>query len=358
MTATKPDFERFRTAVLCREPDRVPLAELKVEDAVKSAFLGRKLPAAAADPVAYLRDDVEFSAAAGYDYVRVTASLAYPEVKTAHRHRYGDYEADTERAWVSLAGGAIRTWEDFERFAWPRADEADLRALDAAARVLPVGMGVVTAVKGGGIFERAWMLMGMEHFSFCLADEPKLVEAVVQRVGRLYVETCARAVERQGVGCIWLSDDLAHCGGLLVAPGVLRRLVFPYYRELAALCRAQGLLFVFHSDGNLWEVMDDLLEIGFQALHPIEPKAMDIVEVKRRYVGRLCVIGNIDLGYTLTRGTPAEVAQEVRERIRALAPGGGYCLGSSNSITEYVPLENYRAMIETALRYGAYPIRV
>jgi len=85
---------------------------------------------------------------------------------------------------------------------------------------------------------------------------------------------------------------------------------------------------------------------------------MDIVEVKRRYAGRLCVIGNIDLGYTLTRGTPAEVEAEVRERIRTLAPGGGYCVSSSNSVTEYVPLENYKAMLAATLRYGTYPIRI
>jgi len=357
MKTTEPNFERFRTAVLCREPDRVPLAELKVEDAVKAAFLGRPLADPATDPVGYLRDDVGFMASAGYDYVRITPRLSYPEPKTAHKAHYGDYAAETQRDWVSLGRGLIRTWADFESFAWPRADQADMRALEAASGVLPAGMKVVTAVKGGGIFERAWMLMGMEHFSFCLVDQPDLVQAVIQRVGRLYVDTMARAARYPGVECIWLSDDLAHRGGLLVSPEILRRLVFPFYRELADICRRHKLLFIMHTDGKLWEIMDDVLDIGFQALHPLEPTSMDIVEVKRRYRGRLCVIGNIDLGYTLTRGSPAEVEAEVRERIRSLAPGGGYCLGSSNSVTEYVPLRNYRAMIEAARRYGSYPIR-
>jgi len=356
MIEARPDFERFRTAVLCREPDRVPLAELKVEDAVKAAFMGRKLADPSTDPISYLRDDIEFAAAAGYDYVRVTAHLPYPEPKTPHVYHYGGYEQDTERAWVSLGRGLIRTWQDFESFPWPRADRADLRALEAAASLLPPGMKIVTAVKGGGIFERAWMLMGMEHFAFCLADQPDLVQAVIERVGRLYVDTMQRAVEYPGVECIWLSDDMAHGGGLMISPDVLRRLVFPFYRELADICRSRHLLYVLHTDGRLWEVMDDLLDIGFQALHPLEPTSMDIVEVKRRYAGRLCVIGNIDLGYTLTRGTPAEVEAEVRERIRTLAPGGGYCVSSSNSVTEYVPLENYKAMLDATFRYGRYPI--
>jgi uroporphyrinogen decarboxylase len=356
MTATRPDFERFRTAVLCGEPDRVPLAELKVEDAVKAAFLGRRFADPGVDPIAYLRDDIEFSAAAGYDYVRVTARLMYPEAKTAHVYHYGDYEGASERAWVSLGRGLIRTWEDFESFDWPQADEADVRAVEAAAGMLPAGMKAVTAVKGGGIFERAWMLMGMEHFAFCLADQPDLVEAVIQRCGRLYVDTMKRAAEFPAVECIWLSDDMAHGGGLLVSPDVMRRFVFPFYRELADICRARNLLYVLHTDGKLWEIMDDLLDIGFQGLHPIEPTSMDIADVKRYVAGRMCVMGNIDLGYTLTRGTPAEVEAEVIERIRTVAPGGGYCLGSSNSVTEYVPLDNYRAMIQACFRYGAYPI--
>jgi uroporphyrinogen decarboxylase len=92
------------------------------------------------------------------------------------------------------------------------------------------------------------------------------------------------------------------------------------------------------------------------AIHPIEPKAMDILEVKKRYGGKLCVIGNIDLGYTLTRGSPEETESEVKEKLRTVAPGGGYCLGSSNSIPEYVKPENFRAMVETTKKYGKYPI--
>ena len=83
---------------------------------------------------------------------------------------------------------------------------------------------------------------------------------------------------------------------------------------------------------------------------------MDIVKVKERVKGKLCVIGNVDLGYTLTRGTPEETAAEVKEKLGLLAPGGGYCLGSSNSVPDYVKAENYRAMVETTKAFGKYPI--
>ena len=106
-------------------------------------------------------------------------------------------------------------------------------------------------------------------------------------------------------------------------------------------------------------LMDDLLDdIGFNALQPIEPKGMDINELKARVGERVCLIGNLDLGYTLTRGTPEEVRAETLTRIREIGPGGGYCVGSSNTVPPYVPFENYKAMVETTLECGRYPIVV
>ena len=103
-------------------------------------------------------------------------------------------------------------------------------------------------------------------------------------------------------------------------------------------------------------ILEDPIGCGFNALQPIEPRAMDIVELKRDYGGRLCLVGNTDLSFTLTLGTPEDVRAEVRERIRGVAPGGGYCVGSSNTVTNYVPLPNFRAMLETTFQYGAYSI--
>ena len=78
--------------------------------------------------------------------------------------------------------------------------------------------------------------------------------------------------------------------------------------------------------------------------------------LKAQYGDRIALLGNIDLQYTLTRGTPQQVTDEVRTRIRDLAPGGGYCVSSGNSIPEYVPIDNYAAMLEATYRYGKYPI--
>ncbi|RLG98119.1 nucleoside 2-deoxyribosyltransferase, partial [Candidatus Bathyarchaeota archaeon] len=145
---------------------------------------------------------------------------------------------------------------------------------------------------------------------------------------------------------------------LLVSPRDLKEFFFPWLREVGRIAEKNSLPMIYHSDGDLTSVMEDLIDCGVDAIHPIEPKAMNIVEVKERWGDRLALIGNIDLGYTLTLGTVDEVVREVKERIRDLAPGGGYAVGTSNTVTDYVKLENYKAMIAATKKWGRYPIRL
>jgi uroporphyrinogen decarboxylase len=110
-----------------------------------------------------------------------------------------------------------------------------------------------------------------------------------------------------------------------------------------------------HSDGKLTDVLDDLIALGLDALHPIEPKAMDIRQLKRDYGDKLTLFGNVDLN-VLGLGTPGQTRQLVRELIRDLAPGGGYAVSSSNSVSYYVKVENYVAMLQAVSDFGRYPI--
>jgi len=179
-----------------------------------------------------------------------------------------------------------------------------------------------------------------------------------ERIGDLQYRIFRRLIEYDCVGAVWMPDDIAYSTGLMVNPRIFRRDLFPWFKRMAEDCAQRGLPLIYHSDGDLTDVLPDIVDCGFRALHPIEPKAMDIRKLKREYGKRLCLMGNLDLGYTLTRGTPQEVAAEAKERIRTIAPGGGYCLGSANSVPEYVPLANFNAMREAAFKYGRYPIQV
>jgi len=366
MADLQPDFNRLRkTFFLEGEPDRVPMVEAGIERAIKERFLGR--------PIRTLADEVEFSAKAGYDYVSVTCGLrrmfwpGYALTEEAARQQaqmttnlssqYGlDGEA-TERSWAAEGKGVVETREDFERLRWPSVDElVNEPAFRELERVMPPGMKAIAYV--GYVYTSVWWLMGFETFSNALADDPELIDVIFQRVADTQWQVFERLIELPAVGAIWHPDDIAYTEGLIVSPKLLRKYVFPVYKRMGEVCKARGIPYMLHTDGDITEVMDDVIDCGFNVFHPVEPKAMDIVEVKRKYGRKLCLIGNIDLGYTLTRGTPEEVDAEVRERIRVLAPGGGYCVSSSNSVTEYVPFENYMAMRNAVLKYGKYPISI
>ena len=148
------------------------------------------------------------------------------------------------------------------------------------------------------------------------------------------------------IGAVWYGDDIAYKGGLMVSPATLREYVFPWMAEMIRESKKRGLPFIYHSDGNLWQAMDDLINLGINALYPIELLAMDIRKVKQKYGHRLCLTGNIDIGYTLSLGRRLEVISETKQRFRDIGPEGGYCLRSSNSILDQIPLENYKMMLK------------
>lgn len=370
MAKRTPNFENLRRTLLRQgEPAYVPIMEVGVDYDVKCAFLGR--------PVKTLQDEVEFWFQAGYDYVPLQAgirTLFWPgytvSEKAADRGlqtgyqlyretqtKYSLYqEKDRDMAWAEEGKGVITNMEEFERFPWPDPDQMDLSAFEEVKQYLKPGMKVIAYL--GYIFTSSWWLMGMETFCIALFEQPELIRRLYQRIWSIQSRMLFRILKFDVVGAVIHADDLAYSEALIVSPKHYREYVFPWYRWCGAIVRDKGLPYIYHSDGCLYEVLDDILWCGFNALHPIEPKAMDIVELKKRVGDRLCLIGNIDLGYTLTRGTPQEVEEEVKERIRAVGPGGGYCVGSSNSVTAYVPLENFNAMREATFRYGKYPLSV
>jgi uroporphyrinogen decarboxylase len=193
-----------------------------------------------------------------------------------------------------------------------------------------------------------------------LADDIDFVAEIAARVGQIQCAVMRRVVTLPAAVAAWYGDDLAYTESLLVSPKILRKYFFPWMEELAGIAHAAGMPFIMHSDGRLWQVLDDLIALGVNALHPIEAKAMDIYDLKRRYGQKLALFGNVDLGYALTEGTgtPEAIRAEVRQQIRELAPGGGYGLASGAGLTRYVELENFLAMRAALLEYGTYPIRL
>jgi hypothetical protein len=192
--------------------------------------------------------------------------------------------------------------------------------------------------------------MGLEKFSYALADEPQLIHSIHRRFSDWAARTISH-LNGMDFDFFWVMDDLAWNQSPFFSPKVFREFLFPYMLEVAQTIKKP---WVFHSDGNILPLMDDLLKLGMDALHPIEPAAMDIESIKISYGQRLCLIGNIDVGYTLTRGSPEEVELEVKKRIATAGRGGGYILSSAMTITDYCKPENVMAMAEAVRKYGGY----
>ena len=350
LTERRPDFERLFTALRRQEADRVPFAELVVEPDVKAAFIGR--------PIRERADDVEFWACAGYDYVPIAMSMVNPgrAVGGTATGGFSVYaETYTERTWAAMHQGPINTEQDLHAYPWPAADDVDVAALDELAEILPDSMKVMVIL--GKIFTSNWLLQGAESFYMNVYDQPELIEMLYDRIGPLVFATFERIIGHPIVGGVWHPDDMAGTSGLLLDADHFRRYAFPWYKRMGGICRQLDKAMIFHSDGNIWPILDDIVDAGFWGLHPIDPKAMGINEVKARYGDRLSLLGNIDLDFPLARGTPEDVHHVVAQRIRDLAPGGGYVLSSGNSVPEYVPLDNYKAMLLAGDKYGRYPIR-
>jgi uroporphyrinogen decarboxylase len=352
----KPDFERIRKTARHEEPDRVPLCEALIEYPIQSQFLGRQVKA---DD---LKSQMEFWAKAGYDYIPITVGMMTPgrvTQESAISRVIRDVmlkdspDADDEKAWNLEYTSFINNRKDFEEFPWEVAGQLDFSKFYEVESLLPEGMKVIAV--SGKIFTLTWMLMGFNNFALSLIVDEQLVADVFRKVAQIQFEALEKIFSMPYIGAVWVVDDLAFGSGPMISPQAFRDHVFPWYREMAKRCHENGLLFFLHSDGDLSLLMEDLIDLGVDVLHPIDPTCMDIFQIKEKYGDRLCLVGNVS-NELLRSGSPKEIEATVKDLLRKVAPGGGYCMGSGNSVPEWAKFENYMAMRNTTLKYGSYPI--
>ena len=198
-------------------------------------------------------------------------------------------------------------------------------------------------------FRRLWILRGYENALVDYLANADLLEAIYDHVYSLHTEMGRRAA-RAGVDLIRVVGDIAMQDRIIMGPGAWRRFDKPRMARLIATCQAANsqVRFFFHSDGKLTDLMDDLIEIGFTVINPIQPECMDPVQVKRRWGSRITLHGGISIQRTLPFGTVSEVRREVHDLIRQCGYDGGLVLMPSNNIQPDTPLENILACYEAA----------
>ena len=366
----QPDFENLRRTLLRQgPPGPVPFFEIFADPGMVEAVLGEKFPINLGhylnSPPADLPEDevpallksmemyVRFCLEVGYDYVFMMTGFSLPRsFATAADTADTQNWASGQRYWQDEGRGPIQSWADFEAYPWPRAEELAHVALEYVSQIVPYGM-KVAAFHYGGVFENATWLMGLESFSLNLHDQPDLVEAICQRVGELVFATSAQVSTIDNVELVVITDDLGFFSSTLVSPDVLRRYVLPYYKRATEAVHEAGKVLVFHSCGNMYKLMDDLIDdIGIDSKHSFEDKILTVEEAYRRWGDRISILGGVDMDL-LGRGTE----EAIRARTRAILDecgknGTGYCLGSGNTAANYIPKQSYLAMLDEGRRWN------
>jgi len=253
-----------------------------------------------------------------------------------------------------VSSHTIRRMEDLGHFRIP--DPRRDPVLKAVRRVVRHFRGRrAVMLVGRAVFAASWYLCGMERLLESYLLEPVFAASI----GRMVIEynkELHRLAIAEGVDLIVLGDDYAHKTGTIMSPALFREFILPGLTEVVGNIKAGGTYCVKHTDGNIWAILEDIVDTGVDGIGPLEPAAgMDLGKVKGVVGDRVCVVGNVDVDL-LCRGSAEEVHRATRALITSVSPGGGHILSSGNSITSAVRPENFRTMVETAHDYGRYPI--
>ncbi len=338
--------ERFMVALALQQPDRVPIMEGSIHPNVWRPLC----PAA--------RDDADVQDQLDLDAVCCRAPFAtVSEQGEYFTDEWGVVYKKSAEVTQHPYRGPIETLADLRTYTPP--DPTAAHRLAAVQDTVAHYKGQRAIVfKHRAAFMWSAYLMGLDNLLFSFLQEPRLAAAVLDMVVEVNEEVIRRAV-RAGADVVMLLDDYAANTGPLMSPEVFRQFVLPRLQRVVDTVHAEGALCIKHTDGNIWKILDMIVDTGIDAINPLEPCAgMDIGEVKRQYGRRVCLVGNIDCGALLVTGTTTDVEQAVKDCIRAAAPDGGYILSSSNSIQSGVRPENLRAMIEAGRKWGSYPLAV
>jgi uroporphyrinogen decarboxylase len=200
-------------------------------------------------------------------------------------------------------------------------------------------------------------LLGDVTYFKSMKKNPELIERVNEIITNYELRFFKNCFEL-GADMVFVSGDWAMTKAPMVSPELTKKFIAPPLTRIVELAHSYGKIAFKHSDGNVWPIIDILLNTGIDGLHPIDPMAgMDMADAKSRIGDKVCLMGNVSCAYSLVSGTPEEVTEETKDVIRKAARGGGLVCMSSNSIHSGVKPENYVAMLKAIKEYGRYPIQ-
>ena len=341
--------ERVVTALERKVPDRVPYFECVIDEGVMRALLPEgdyfefnewfEMDNVSQNRSSWSRDNVDF----------------IDEERGLFRDKWGVIRAFGPESTPAPIEGPIKRPEDLKTYTAPdpNADDVLGQLPEIIARFK--GRKAITAICRDAFFNPAF-LRGTTQFLMDMIDNPKLVFELIDVCLSYDIPAMQRMVAA-GVDVVVLGDDYADKNSTLMSPKHFEKFILPGLKRCVDAAHEAGAYVVKHTDGNIMQVIDMIVETGIDGLNPLEPPAgMDIGLIKEKYGDRIALVGNIDCGYLLSQAPVEEVREVTRRTIETAAPGGGYCLSSSNSIHSSVKPENLLAMRQTLREYGEYPI--
>ena len=338
-----PDYRHMVDVAYNRRPERLPLYEHYINPAFMEQATGTRFEELAGG------DDRDLARFFAF-YCGFYRDMTYDTVS------YEVGIVDILPGGGALLGehpGPIQNRADFERYPWEelpaRFWAVAERRFQALAAALPPGMKALGG-PGYGVFEIAEDLVGYEHLAYMSFDDPELYADLYRQIGDLMVTIWRTFLARYAdlFAICRVGDDQGYKVSTLVAPRVIRAHIVPQYRKLIALVHAAGRPFLWHSCGNIFSIMDDIIDAGIDAKHSNEDVIAPFGTWIERFGDRIGLVGGIDVDI-LCRETPDRIYERVVEIGRHFRQAArGYALGSGNSIPEYVPVEGYLAMVRAA----------
>jgi len=339
----RPDFTHFSELMQNRRPARLPIYEHNISTGVMEKILDCRfaelIRGSEADITEYFKHYSGFFKEMSYDVVSYEVCIT--EVLPGHGALSGG------------KAGPIQNRKDFEAYPWDEIPslywQRAQKRFDALAATLPGGMKAVGGI-GNGPFELSEDLVGLEYLPFIQIDDPELYADIYNRIGDMLCSIWQEFLKRYSetyIACRF-GDDLGFKSSLLTNPATLKENVFPQYRRVIDLVHSAGRPFLLHSCGCIFEVMDAIIGLGIDAKHSNEDGIAPFDRWIDDYSDKIALLGGFDMDFLCSQGPDAVYDAVLDQGTKFRANANGYALGSGNSIPDYVPVENYLAMLKAA----------
>lgn len=256
-----------------------------------------------------------------------------------------------------VAEHPLRSPQDLERYRPPQPTLRLKRSTLQMLETLDRDRYLLWGFHPNLVFERAWFLVGLENLLVAIMEERPRVRSLLRRIAD-YQEAIAAQYVQCDIDGVFVGDDYGTQRALVMAPDLWRELIKPELARVIAVYKRAGKFVKLHSCGHITEILPDLIEIGVDIINPCQARANDLAAWGQRFAGRIVFDGGIDTQATMTLGTPADVRAEALLRIAQLGrdPRGGLLLWADQNVP--IPAENRRALLDTIVTYGTYPLAV